>query len=141
MSTNRKFTEEEMKILRENPNIVSVSPTKLTYSLAFKQKAVAESEKTGMTAVRIFALAGLTPELLGKPRITAAMKSFKKEAASPEGLREPRAKSAEARIEAFAKKDLAKKQTKTAIRELQDKMVHLEQQIEFLKKTRFPPPR
>ncbi|PPK81839.1 hypothetical protein BXY41_10346 [Lacrimispora xylanisolvens] len=81
MSTNRKFTEEEMKILRENPNIVSVSPTKLTYSLVFKQKAVAESEKKGMTAVRIFALAGLTLELLGKPRITAAMKSFKKEAA------------------------------------------------------------
>jgi len=92
MSTNRKFTEEEMKILRENPNIVSVSLTKLTYSLVFKQKAVAKSEKKGMTVVRIFALAGLTLELLGKPRITAAMKSFKKEAAYPEGLREPHAK-------------------------------------------------
>lgn len=98
-----------MKILRENPNIASVSSTKLTYSLAFKQKAVAELEKTRMTAVRIFALAGLTPELLGKPRITAAMKFFKKEATSPEGLCEPRAKSAEARMEAFAKEDLAKK--------------------------------
>lgn len=41
-------------------------------------------------------------------------------------------------MEAFAKEDFAKKQTKTAIRELQDKIVHLEQQIEFLKKTRFP---
>ena len=66
MSTNRKFTEEERKILRENPDIVSVSPTKLTYSLAFRQKAVAESEKKGMIADRIFDLAGLTPELLGK---------------------------------------------------------------------------
>lgn len=139
MSTTRKFTEDEITILQANPNIVAVTPAKLTYSLEFKQKAVQEAAKKGMTAVKIFTQAGLTPELLGKPRIAAAMKSFKREAASPEGLHEPRGKSKEARMEAFAKENLAKKQTKTAIRELQDKIVHLEQQIEFLKKTRFPP--
>lgn len=138
MSTNRKFTEEEIILLRDNPNIASVSAAKLSYTLAFKQKAVAESKIQGMTAVKIFTQAGLTLDLLGKSRITAAMKSFKIEAASPEGLHEPRGKSKEARMEAFAKEDLAKKQTKVAIRELQDKVVHLEQQIEFLKKTRFP---
>ena len=138
MSTKKKFTEEEMILLRANPNIASVSPTKLFYTLSFKQKALEEASKPGMTSIKIFSKAGLTPELLGKPRIVAAMRTFKKEAASPEGLHEPRAKSNEARMEAFAKEDLTKRQTKVAIRELQDKVIHLEQQIEFLKKTRFP---
>ena len=138
MSTNRKFTEEEMNLLRTNPNIASVSPSKLAYTLAFKEKAVEQAKLQGMTAVKIFTLAGLPPELLGRSRIAAAMKMFKLEAASPEGLHEPRGKSREARMEAFAKDDLAKKHAKVAIRELQNKVVHLEQQIEFLKKTRFP---
>lgn len=138
MSTLKKFTEEEMILLRENPNIVSVCPVKLTYSLPFKQWAVEESKKKGMTAVKIFTKAGLTVELLGKSRITAAMKSFKREAASPEGLREPKGKTKEEQMEAFAKAELDKKQTRTAIRELQKQIVHLEQQIEFLKKTNFP---
>lgn len=137
MSTNKKFTEEEMKILRNNPNIIAVSPCKLTYTLAFKQKAI-EAVNNGITSVKFFANEGFDSDMLGKPRIYAAMKSFKREAASPEGLHEPRGKSKEARMEAFAKEDLAKKQTKVAIRDLQDKVVHLEQQIEFLKKTRFP---
>lgn len=137
MST-KKFTEEEMILLKQNPNILAVTPTALSYSLAFKQKAI-DAVGKGMTSVKFFASEGLGPEILGKTRIYTAMKSFKKEAASPQGLREPYGKSREARMEAFAKEDLSRKQTKTAIRELQDKVVHLEQQIEFLKKTRFPP--
>lgn len=138
MSTNKKFTEQEMILLRANPNVASVSQSKLTYTLAFKQNALELAPLPGMTAVKIFEQAGLPPDILGKTRITAAMKMFKREAASPEGLHEPRGKSKEARMAAFAKDDLAKKQTKVAIRELQDKVVHLEQQIEFLKKIRFP---
>lgn len=138
MSTNKRFTEEEIALLRTNPNVTTVSSNMLSYSLEFKQKAVEQAKTKGMTSFKIFTLAGLPPELLGKPRIKSAMKSFKREAASPKGLHEPRGKSREARMEAFAKEDLAKRQTKVAIHELQNKVVHLEQQIEFLKKTRFP---
>lgn len=59
------------------------------------------------------------------------MKAFKREANSPYGLREPRGKSKELKISAFAKEDLSKKETKAAIKELQNKMAHLEQMIEF----------
>lgn len=135
MST-KKFTPEEVTLLMNNPNIVNATSTSLTYSLSFKQKAI-DSSHNGMTSTKFFASEGLDPAILGKPRIYAAMKAFKKEAATPEGLREARGKSKEARMEAFAKEDLAKKQTQTAIRELQNKVVHLEQQIEFLKKTGF----
>lgn len=129
MST-KKFTPEEIALLQENPNILNVTPTSLSYSLAFKQKAI-DSVGKGMTSVKFFASEGLPPEILGKARIYAAIKLFKREAASPEGLHEPHGKSREARMEAFAKKKLARQQTKTAIQELQDKVVHLEQQMEF----------
>lgn len=102
---------------------------RLTYSLEFKQKTIAQAER-GMKSIKIFNEAGLTDDILGKKRIYSAMKTFKREAKSPEGLRESKGKS---------KEDLSKKQTNAAIKELQDKIVHLEQMVEFLKKTQLPP--
>lgn len=67
-----------------------------------------------------------------------ALKLFQREAASPEGLREAGIKTKEERMAKFAQEDYSKKQTKVAIRELQKKVIHLEQQIEFLKKIQFP---
>lgn len=131
--TNKKLTPEEIEIVRQNPYVVSASSAKITYSLAFKKFAL-EQSKNGISSPKIFLMAGFDTEILGKARIYAAMKSFKREAASPEGLHEPRGKSREERLDAHAKEDLAKKQTKTAIRELQNRVNHLEQQIEFLKK-------
>lgn len=131
--TNKRFTQEEIDVIKQNPYVVSVCSTKIIYSLAFK-KYVLEQSQNGLSSIEIFQKAGFDPEMLGKPRMYAALKHFKREAASPEGLREPRGKSREERLAEFAKEDLAKKHTKTAIRELQDKIVHLEQQIEFLKK-------
>lgn len=136
---NKKFTQEEMNIIRQNPYVVNVSPTKITYSLAFKKFAV-EQAQLGLKSTQIFPKAGFDPEILGTPRMIAALKKFKREAASPEGLREPRGKSRDERLEAFAKEDFEKKHTKVAIRELQKKIVHLEQEIEFLKKIQSPEP-
>ena len=138
MSTKKRFTEEQMQILMANPYVKNVTPAKITYSLEFKQKAVAQAEQ-GMKSIKIFNEAGLGEDILGKERIYSAMKAFKREAKSPEGLREPGGRSKEERMAAFAKEDLSKKQTKAAIKELQDKVVHLEQMLEFLKKTQFPP--
>lgn len=134
---NKKFTQDEMDIIRQNPYVVNVSPTKITYSLAFKKFAL-EQAKQGFKSTQIFPMAGFDPEMMGKPRMKAALKKFKIEAASPEGLREPRGKSRDERIADFAKADLEKKHTQVAIRELQQRIVHLEQQIEFLKKIQFP---
>lgn len=131
--TNKRFTPEEIELIKQNPYVVSVCSTKITYSLAFKKFAVMQAEQ-GLRSPDIFLKAGFDPEMLGKPRMYAAMKSFKREAASPEGLREPKGKSKEERLAAFAKEDLSKKQTRKAIRDLQHKVIELEQSIEFLKK-------
>lgn len=135
--TKQRFTQDEIDIIAQNPYVVSVCSTKITYSLAFKKFAIKRAQ-AGEKSPEIFRAAGFDPEMLGKPRMYAALKKFKKEAASPEGLREPRGMSKEERLAEFAKEDFSKKQTKVAIRELQNKIVHLEQQIEFLKKIQFP---
>lgn len=135
----KKFTPEEMDILRQNPFVASVSPTRITYSLAFKRFAL-EQAKQGFKSTQIFPMAGFDAEMLGKTRMIVALKKFKREAASPEGLHESRGKSREQRIAAFEKAEYEKKHTKVAIRELHKKVVHLEQEIEFLKKIQSPEP-
>lgn len=131
--TDKTFTPKEMEQLRQNKYVLSVSPSKISYSLEFKQFVVAEAER-GTKALDIFIKASFDPDVLGKPRIKAAVRKFKRDAKSPEGLRPSRKKTREECIEQFAKEDYERKHTKTAICELQKRIVHLEQQIEFLKK-------
>ena len=50
---NKKFTQEEMNIIRQNPYVVNVSPTKITYSLAFKKFAI-EQAQLGLKSTQIF---------------------------------------------------------------------------------------
>lgn len=137
--TNKKFTQEEINIIRQNPYVLNVTPCKITYTLVFKRFAL-EQAKQGLKSRQIFQKAGFDTEMLGAPRMTAALKTFKKQAASSEGLREPKGQSKEERLAKFAKEDFQKKHTKVAIRELQQKIVHLEQEIEFLKKIQSPEP-
>ena len=92
--TKQLFTQEEIEIIKQNPYVINVCATKITYSLAFKKFALQQAQK-GLKSPEIFRLAGFDPEMMGKPRMYAAIKSIKKEAASPEGLREPRGKSKE----------------------------------------------
>lgn len=133
---DKKFTSDEMAQLRQNKYVLNVTPTKISYTLEFKQLALEKSAR-GVLSPAIFKEAGFDPEMLGKPRMYAALKAFKRQAASPEGLRPSRKKSREDYLSEFAKEDYNKKHTKVALRELQNRIVHLEQQIEFLKKIQF----
>lgn len=138
--TKNTFNQTEMASLLQNPYTADVCPSHLYYTLAFKEYALKEAAK-GNTSVHIFSNAGYDPEMLGKARIYAAMKSFKQEALSSKGLHESR-HSSSSKQEALAKKDLSKKNAEKAIKQLQDRVIHLEQQIEFLKKIHsITPPR
>jgi hypothetical protein len=134
--TKQKFTQEEIEIIQQNPYVVSVCASKITYSLAFKKFALKLAEE-GVKSTEIFRRAGFDPEMLGKTRMYTALKSFKVAAASPEGLHEPKGKTREQKLAQFAQEDFSKKHTQAALRDLQKKIVHLEQQIEFLKKFNF----
>jgi transposase len=62
--SKRIFSSEEMEQLRTNPNILRVSARSITYTIAFKEHAVAEYE-AGATAREIFRRANLDRTLLG----------------------------------------------------------------------------
>lgn len=62
--SKRIFCSEEIERLRINPNILRVSAKSITYTLAFKEHAVAEYE-AGATAREIFRRADLDRALLG----------------------------------------------------------------------------
>lgn len=134
--TDKKFTPEQMEQLKQNKYVISVSPNKISYTLEFKQFALKEAA-LGVKSPEIFRKAGFDPAVLGKSRMYAALKTFKRQEASPEGLRPSRKKSREDCLAEFAKEDYSQKHTKVAIRELQNRIVHLEQQVEFLKKIQF----
>ncbi len=59
------YTKQEIEILQKNPNVKAVSSKSITYSPAFKIKAVKQSE-SGMTSTVIFEAAGLPENLVGK---------------------------------------------------------------------------
>lgn len=124
------FTAEQKRILKSNPYTYSISDYRIQYTLEFKQYYMEERHK-GNTSVKIFISAGYDPEILGKERIYTFAKNLRVEAESPGGLRAPVKYKCETD---FAQKELDKEKTATAVKDLQKQIVHLEQELEFLKK-------
>lgn len=62
--SKRIFSSEELERLHANPDILRVSAKSITYTIAFKEHAVAEYE-AGATAREIFRRADLDPALVG----------------------------------------------------------------------------
>ena len=124
------FTQEQQEILRSNPYTEWVSAQRTHYTMEFKLFALKESQE-GLSSIKIFEKAGYDPAILGKQRIYAALKNIKREAASPEGLKPSRGAKQAKR---FAEANLSKHKDATAIKQLQEQIVILQQEIEFLKK-------
>lgn len=128
------FTEDQINILMLNPYTAKATPHKIRFTLEFKKYALKELEKPRMTYRKVFQNAGYDTELLGHERMKSMMLSIKKEAASPEGLREPKEGTREQELEKRCKAENTKRHTQTSIKDLQKRVTQLEQQIEFLKK-------
>ena len=119
------FTKEQKEVLAANPFTLSVNDYQIRFTVEFKKYLIAEREKNGTPWKEIFRKAGYDPTMLGKNRIDSIIKTIRKESVSEKGLHETAAKKS---------KNLEAKQTQKAIRELQEEVLHLQQQIEFLKK-------
>ena len=130
------FTQNQMNLLYQNPYTAKVTSNTISFTLEFKIFALNEAQ-AGTSSVKIFIKAGYDPEILGKQRIYSAIKKIKKQAASPRGLQPPRGMTKEKRAEQFAKAELSNMKTATAIDELQNKVIALEEKIEFLSKLFF----
>lgn len=121
------FTDEERAELLSNPYTSRVSDCRVVFTLAFKRFVLSEIAKPGMTSAKVFQKAGYRPGLLTARTKQSVVNRIRAEAASEKGLQEPKP----------ARKDApAKKQTSAQIRELEERILILEQQIDFLKKSR-----
>ena len=128
------YTEEQIRILEQNPYTHNVTPYKISFTLEFKEFFMSQVNTPGMTAPKILRAAGYDTKIFTRDMITNLRRTILSEAASPEGLKPPRGLSQAEKTAAYAKKDLDSQRTSTSIKELQNRVVHLEQQIEFFKK-------
>ena len=128
------YTDEQISILEQNPFTHNVTPYKISFTLAFKEFFMSQVDLPGMTAPKILKAAGYDPKMFTRTTIDHIRVSILTESRSPEGLKPPRGLSQAEKTQAYAQKDLDAQRTSTSIKELQNRVVHLEQQIEFLKK-------
>lgn len=76
------FTDEEVKVLRENKYTAFVSNSSIRFTLEFKEMFL-EKKKEGVPARRIFLEAGYDVDILGTSRIKNLSKRIPKEASAP----------------------------------------------------------
>lgn len=135
MPRNNPYTDEQIRILSQNPYTHAVSENRISFTIEFKQFFYEQTRIPGMTTKKILLTAGYNPDWFIKSNLDGIRRSILNEAKSPTGFKTPRGLSNADKTAQFAAKDLAKQKTDASIKELQERIVHLEQQIEFLKKT------
>ena len=122
-----QFTPTQKEILQANPFTLFVDERQIRFTLEFKEYLLSEREKNGTPWKEVFRKAGYDPDILGEQRITKAVTSIRKEAASERGLHETISKKTQVKIN-------EKQKEKVAIRDLQQEVIRLRQEVEFLKK-------
>lgn len=85
----RYFTDEQVKLLEQNPNVKAVSTKSITYTQAFKEQFIKLNQE-GHFPRAIFEAAGFEIEVIGMSRIQAAGKRWRKQNLRLEGLKDTR---------------------------------------------------
>lgn len=135
MPKSTPFTQEQIEILEQNPYTHQVTPSRIVFTVAFKEFFAEQAQLPGMTTPKILREAGYDPTFFPRSSMDGLRIRILKEARSPEGFKIPKGLSNAERTAQFAAKNLAKQNTDASIKELQERIVHLEQQVAFLKKT------
>ena len=124
-----KFTQEQVKKLKENPYVVSMTDKYINYSEEFK-KLFWIDYQNGMTPSLIFKKYGFDPKELGSRRRDNFVQRLKAEAARPNGFKDTRKENSGRP----ATKDLTPEEE---IARLKHKNRVLQQENDFLKRVRF----
>ena len=126
--SNRKFTEEELRILRENPNTYRVSENTISFTKEFKAKFYTDY-LNGKLAREILRENGYCTDLFGRKRIEGIKRSIIQQHQIYGQFRDARLKPG------TAKKDTDNLETsEDQIKELRSEVEYLKQEMEFLKK-------
>ena len=127
--SNKLFSQEEVEILRNNPNVAGVTSRLIYFTPEFKQKAY--DELIGGAKLRdILLRSGIDPSVLGEIRIRGLQQKLEKQAARPEGFQN---------LKQSGQKPVTSKEksVEKQVRELQHQLAYTQQEVEFLKKIRM----
>lgn len=128
------YSEEDREKILMNPYTHSVSKRYIKHTLEFKEFFLSRKDVPGMTSRKIFIEAGYDPNIISPKHIENFRTALLQEVAKNGAPKAPTGMSEEQKVDALAKKDLSKQKTDASIKELQERIVHLEAQVRFLKK-------
>ena len=133
MSTKKKFTPEEIKHLRANPYTLRVTEDTISYTLAFKE-AFWKLSLQGYTGTAAFRKLGYNTQVLGFERIHNTTKRIRQAGKSVEGFRESSLRGMRIKSDWKEQTDFAGSESGEVAKRMQREIVHLQQQMAFLKK-------
>ena len=119
------FTEEQIKLLRENPHTFNVTPNTLYLTRKFKELFYQEYQE-GKLPRQILEDYGYPMSVLGEKRIWGIAALIKREAKRPEGFSQGSAPKKAL--------PLAEDSPEESIKKLQNEVQFLREEVEFLKK-------
>lgn len=132
MSKQHKlFTDEQMATFRQNPYVLSITPHRLAFTKEFKELFYKEYQQ-GHIPRQILQNHGFDTEALGNRRIWGIAQHIKEEFAKNGEFHEGYSRQSGS-VEAGSPKEEPPSE-KAQLKELQNKVDYLEQEIEFLKK-------
>ena len=123
----KEFTEDEMNILRANPYVKSITPFKIRFNIAFKERFW-EEYQLGRPIAAIVADMGIDTELLGSNRLYGIAQHVKDAANSGEGFRDYYKNNRD------HTKDISELPPSKALTQLQHEVSYMKQELEFIKK-------
>lgn len=127
-----KFTLEQQKELMENPFTLCVSEKQIAFTKEFKEYFW-HCITLNRDPVQIFRDCGYNPQILGKDRIKHLYERVKLEAASGNGFKDcGSGKYQKKKIDSLEEEALLDPMIE--VKRLQDRVLYLEQQMEFIKK-------
>ena len=126
---SQAFTDEEVKVLRENKYTAFVSNSSIRFTLEFKEMFL-QKKTEGVPTRRIFLEAGYDVDILGTSRIKNISKRIPKEASAPCGLHEGYHIHRKRHEDA----DYSRMAPEEAMAAMQREIVYLRQELGFIKK-------
>ena len=120
----KKFTEEEMDLLRVSPYVLDVSPSIVHFSAEFKEKfweGVMSKKELREIVVEL----GIDPDILGESRVNGLKTMIREEVRAGKGFRDLRTYGSY--LDVYTNPE-------AKVKHLEQVLAYKDQEIEFLKK-------
>lgn len=138
MRKQSSFMQEEIRILKDNPNTLQLTEKRISLTLNAKQ-TILELNHNGLTPREIVIKPGYDPTMLGKYRTRNMVRNVLRDAESEQGLHEGYLRTARTRMDDETIEKLECNAASYA--KLKNEVIYLRKEVEFLKKSlkgRYP---